>query len=307
MPEKLNLLKKALGSCWTNNEEHLFHCPRCSHHKRKLSVNIERDVFKCWICDYSGTKISQLIKKYAPGYYADWKQLRGEVDLSEYENLFGPPQHKIDVPVDLPDNFQTLTGKKTKVKQKALNYLYDRGITDQDILFWRMGFSDYGEYKGRIIIPSFDTTGKLDYFIARSYTEDWMKYKNPKVSKDIIFNDLNIDWSKDIMLVEGVFDAIKCDNAIPLLGSTLKETSTLFRKICNLRPNVYLALDTDAKDKEFAIAKKLKEYGIVARTVPVFPYNDVGEMSKQTVKLQKQKALIVNDLDFLENSIKFHI
>ena len=72
-----------------------------------------------------------------------------------------------------------------------------------------------------------------------------MKYKNPKVSKDIIFNGLNVDWDSDIVLVEGVFHAMKCRNAIPLLGSTLRENSILFQKICERKPNVYLALDDD--------------------------------------------------------------
>ena len=110
-------------------------------------MNPEKGVFKCWICDYSGTKISPLIRRYAPSYYADWRLLEGEVDLSKYDTIFAedvtpPPQV-----IDMPEHFQTLTGKKTSIKKKALKYMYSRGFTDLDILRWKVGFCNYGEYK----------------------------------------------------------------------------------------------------------------------------------------------------------------
>ena len=305
MSEKLKLLKKALGKCWTNEEEHQFHCPKCNHHKLKLSVNIDKGVFKCWICDYSGTKISPLIRRFAPSYYADWRLLEGEVDLDKYDTIFAEQEELPPQVIDLPENFQTLTGKKTRVKRKALNYLYSRGFTDTDILAWKIGFCDFGEYQDRVIVPSFDVQGNLNFFIARSYTDDWMKYKNPKVSKDIIFNGLNIDWDNDIILVEGVFDAMKCKNAIPLLGSTLRENSILFQKICERKPNVYLALDDDVKDKEFGIAKRLREYGINAMSIKITPYADIGEMPVEIVEERKQNADIVSDLDYLHYKLDF--
>ncbi len=305
MPEKLKLLKKALGRCWTNEEEHQFHCPKCNHHKLKLSVNINKGVFKCWICDYSGTKISPLIRRYAPSYYADWRQLEGEVSLDKYDTIFEEQDELQPQIIDLPENFQTLTGKKTKVKRRALNYLYSRGFTDANILAWKIGFCDFGEYQDRVIIPSFDTQGNLNFFIARSYTGDWMKYKNPKASKDIIFNGLNIDWAADVVLVEGVFDAMKCKNSIPLLGSTLRENSILFQKICERKPNVYLALDDDVKDKEFGIAKKLREYGIRVMSIDINGYSDIGEMPAEIVEERKQNADIVSDLDYLHYKLDF--
>ena len=270
-----------------------------------MSVNVDKGVFKCWICDYSGTKISQLIRRYAPGYYADYRLLEGEVDLAKYDTIFeeevsAPPQI-----IDLPENFQTLTGKKTALKKKALEYLYSRGFTDRDVLTWKIGFCDFGEYQDRVIVPSFDDEGNVNFFVGRSYTGDWMKYKNPKVSKDIIFNDLNVDWETDVILVEGAFDAMKCKNAIPLLGSTLREKSRLFQKICEKKPNIYLALDEDAKGKEFSIAKKLKEYGINVMTIDIAPYTDIGEMPQYVVEQRKQNADFVSEMDYLHYKLDF--
>ena len=67
MNEKLQILKMALGAFLLNNEESLFFCPKCDHHKRKLSINIEKNVFKCWVCDYSGKSILGLMRKYETG------------------------------------------------------------------------------------------------------------------------------------------------------------------------------------------------------------------------------------------------
>ena len=305
MSEKLKLLKKALGHCWSNDDEHQFHCPKCNHHKLKLSINIEKDVFKCWICDYSGTRISPLIRRFAPAYYADWRRLAGEVDLSRYDAIFEDKAPEPSQVIDLPENFQTLTGEKTKLKKRALDYLYSRGFADGDILTWKIGFCNYGEYQDRVIVPSFDDDGNVNFFVARSYTDDWMKYKNPRVSKDIIFNDLNIDWADDVILVEGVFDAMKCKNAVPLLGSTLRETSRLFQKICEYKPDVYLALDEDVKGKEFGIAKRLREYGIKVMSIDTTGYSDIGEMPQEVAEQRKQNADIVSDLDYLHYKLDF--
>jgi hypothetical protein len=231
--------------------------------------------------------------------------MEGEVDLQKYDEIFSEEVKRPAQVIDLPENFQTLTGKKTIIKKKPLRYLYSRGFDDSDILAWKIGFCNFGEYQDRVIVPSFDIQGNLNFFVARSYTEDWMKYKNPKVSKDIIFNGLNVDWDSDIILVEGVFDAMKCRNAIPLLGSTLRENSILFQKICERKPNVYLALDDDVKDKEFGIAKRLREYGINAMSIKITPYADIGEMPVEIVEERKQNADIVSDLDYLHYKLDF--
>ena len=305
LSDKLNLLKKALGNYWSNGSENLFYCPSCKHRKRKLSINTEKDVFKCWICDLSGTKISQLIRKFAPSYYADWRQIAGEVDLSRYETIFEDSSSRTPEVIDLPDNFQSLTGIKTTLKTKALRYLYNRGFTDRDIIKWKVGFCNFGEYQDRIIIPSFNLDGNINYFVGRSFSGDWMKYKNPQISKDIIFNDLNINWGDDLILVEGVFDAMKCINAIPLLGSTLKERSLLFQKICEKRPKVFLALDEDAKEKEQLIAKSLIEQGVDVSLIPISPFSDIGEMPRSIIEQRKQKAELVSQMNYLEYKLNF--
>tara|TARA_B100001094_G_scaffold244499_1_gene240841 strand:+ start:2814 stop:3731 length:918 start_codon:yes stop_codon:yes gene_type:complete len=305
LSDKAQILKKALGPHWVSGEELLFQCPKCTHDKLKMSVNIDKNAFKCWVCDFSGNKISYLISKFAPEYYSEWSNVADEVDLSQYEFIFEEPDEAPDIAISLPEEFKTLTGEKGKEKKKALEYLYSRGITDIDILKWKIGFCDYGEYEGRIIVPSFNLHGRVNYFVSRTYREDWMKYKNPKVSKNIIFNDLNIDWEADIVIVEGVFDAIRHKNAIPLLGSTLREEHKLFQKICRNKSEIYLALDDDAKDKELVISKRFKEYGILSKTIKISPYTDAAEIPKIEFLDRKINAELIAEIDYLRYKLNF--
>ncbi len=124
--------------------------------------------------------------------------------------------------------------------------MYKRGITDSDILKYDIGYCDSGLYSNRIIIPSYDSDGTLNFFVGRDFYSSKMKYRNCTTSKDIIGFDLFINWDEPIILCEGVFDAMAFKrNAIPLFGKTVM--TNLKKKIIESRvKTIYLALDNDA-------------------------------------------------------------
>tara|TARA_B100000214_G_scaffold168533_1_gene121073 strand:+ start:1237 stop:2022 length:786 start_codon:yes stop_codon:yes gene_type:complete len=254
------------------------------------------------VCDYSGKDILKLVRKY--GSYSqksEWLELSGKVDLNEFDNLFEKEEEEEYVQrIELPKEFMTLTSRKPSLASlPALNYLKKRGYTADDILRWKVGYCLQGEYSNRVIIPSFDEEGYVNYFIARSFTEDWYRYKNPPVSRDIVFNELYIDWGEDVVLTEGIFDAMKAGNAIPLLGSTLNERSRLFQRIVTYQPNIYIALDSDAEKKSLRLIKNLLQYDIRVRKVDISPFSDVAEMTKEEFQQRKEKASFVEEGDYL--------
>ena len=51
------------------------------------------------------------------------------------------------------------------IRRQAYNYLIKRGITDNIIDKYGIGFCDKGSFSGRIIIPSYDSKNQLNYFI----------------------------------------------------------------------------------------------------------------------------------------------
>jgi DNA primase len=193
--------------------------------------------------------------------------------------------------LSLPKEFVTLTGKYNQNSSSAIKYLYERGITKADILAWKIGYCPDGEYAGRIIVPSFNLEGKINYFIGRSYRDNWIKYKNPPSYKNsIIFNELYVDWSNDLILTEGVFDAIVAGNSVPLLGSTLPETSRLFQEIAKHDTPIYVALDPDAEKKAKNLIKDMIKYGIETYKIDVRGFQDVGSMTKKEFQERKLNA-----------------
>ncbi|NQX84287.1 MAG: hypothetical protein HRS57_03760, partial [Mycoplasmataceae bacterium] len=121
-------------------------------------------------------------------------------------------------------------GGNNFIKKHALDYLQKRNVTEQDILKYNIGYCDSGMYSNRIIIPSYDVDGKLNFFVGRDFYNSKMKYRNSPTTKDIIGFDLFINWDEPIVLCEGVFDAIAIKrNAIPLFGKTI--LSILMKKI----------------------------------------------------------------------------
>ena len=301
--EKLKLIKEILGRGYASSDEYLFFCPYCKHHKKKLSVNTEKDFFKCWVCDISGRTIRRLVRRFGSrDQLQAWDALSGKTDITTFDEIL--EFRSSDVPLQrtsIPDEFVTLTGRSTPTSaEHARKYLEKRGITQEDILRWKIGYCVRGQYEGRIVVPSFDEEGYVNYFIARTYDGNWRKYMNPSLSKDIIFNHLYIDWDSDIILVEGIFDAIKAgSNSIPLLGSTLRENSKLFHEIVKHDTPVFLALDPDAEKKTNNIIKTLLQYGIELYQIDVSGFDDVGEMTKEEFLERKQNASFIGDNDYL--------
>lgn len=290
--EKLNIVNSFLGDYHKTGNEYLYYCPFCNHHKKKLSLNFAKGKYKCWICDASGNIRKLVRKKGTFESFQKWKTLDGEVDLdTNLDDLFAEKEEAVEEIFSLPEKFISLTAKEQPISHtKPLNYLKKRGLTKEDILYWKIGFCYDGEYKNRVVFPSFNPNGELNYYVGRTVTgEKFNKFKMPPASKDIIFNELYLDFDSDIILTEGIFDAIKAgQNAVPLLGSTLKEENRLFQKIVGYDATVYLALDPDAKKKENEIIKKFINYGIETYKIEISPYKDAGEMTKE--EFQRRKA-----------------
>jgi len=126
-----------------------------------------------------------------------------------------------------------------------------------------------------------------------------MKYKNPQASKNVVFNDLFTNWNNDLVIVEGVFDAINAGNAVPILGSTLRTDSDLLRKIVRNDTPCYIALDPDAAEKERRIIETLLRYDVELYKIDVNGYEDVGEMPEDIFKDRKANATFIDRENYL--------
>jgi DNA primase len=257
----LNIITDFLGNpkkSYENKGQYGFNCKECDDGRNKgnLEVNIYQGVWKCWSCseinDTHGT-IQKLVKRYG-----NKKQLK-------LINIFIPSEDnkitKKKIPkLKLPEHFKKFNEVSSiyPVRRQAYNYLTNRGITDEMIERYGIGFCDNGSHAGRIIIPSYDKKNELNYYIARSWDlHTKAKYKNPESEKDkIIFFESLIDWEKDITLVEGAFDSIFIPNSIPMLGKHMSSLlfDTLYEKA---KGDITIALDGDAYDNAINLYHEL--------------------------------------------------
>jgi DNA primase len=292
--EKINICINTLGQYYASKDEILFKCPFCNHYKKKLSINLEKAVFKCWICNSRGG-LNYLINRFASkSDKYQWLLLTQEIDMSIANEIFAVEEKVKKQTINLPIEYTWLGHKNLLYESKApLKYLVSRGLTEKDIILYKIGFCSFGEYRNRIIIPSFDEDGDCSFFAARSYKDDWLKYKNPPVKKNIIFNDLLIDWTRPVTLVEGIFDSIKTENSIPILGSTLSVRSILFEKIVAKQTKIYIGFDQDALFKSLKVIRSMIEYGIEVSKIDTSNIEDLGSITKQETKvLQNQSTLM---------------
>lgn len=245
----VELLREVLGDEKLHYEHRgqiSFNCPVCDEDRNKgnLEVNYFSHVYKCWSCgDSEGTHgpLGKLFDKYG-----NRKQKKVYRILQPEENK---PVEKKKPKIKLPDNFILFKDSNPRypVYRQAYSYLKNRGINDEIIEKYGIGFCDKGNHFGRIIIPSYDMNGELNYYIARSWDPHTKaKYKNPEAEKDkIIFNENLINWDEDIYLVEGVFDSVFLPNSIPMLGKHMSDL--LFENIYEKsKGDIIICLDSDA-------------------------------------------------------------
>jgi DNA primase len=300
--EKTNLISEVLGNSYRTNAERLFTCPFCKHHKKKLSINLKKSVYKCWVCDATGS-IGKLIFKFGNrDHKQEWKRLSGKVDIGEFDNLFASEEQvcETETQIELPAEFITLTSPtSSREAAKAMNYLKERGLNEDDILKWKIGFCPSGTYKERVIIPSFNSEGYCNYFIARAYGKEWPKYKNPPASRNIIFNELFLNRDEDVTLVEGAFDAIVAGNAIPLLGSTLRESSKLFQLLAEYEKTIYLALDKDVDKKTLSLVRMLQKHNKTVYKIDTSDIEDIAAITKEEFFKRKSTALLMDSDNYL--------
>lgn len=263
----LQLLESVLGKGKSTSGNNVaFFSPFTSHYKPKLEIDINttsdgQNAWHCWISDKKGRSINSLFKQMNLGKQY-FEQLSKIIQSAKYKNF--DTEEKVVEVIALPEDYRPLwKPKKTPDFRNAMSYLKKRGVTIFDILKYRIGYCESGEYSGKIIIPSYDCTGQLNYFVSRAYYKaDKYKHKNPKISKDIIGFDLTINWEEPIILCEGAFDAIAIKrNAIPLFGKIIQPN--LQKKIIEKRvKDIYICLDEDAIRNALSIAEKFMGEGL---------------------------------------------
>jgi len=300
LTQKLRFIESVFGSgrLATNGKNFDVRCPICApsdNSKRKLAIRVTDDVNHCWTCGWKSHTLAPLIRRF--GTTSQLSKYREEFmpQGTRDENLESIEEKKS---LHLPQDFCLLTNasQSDPDAKAAWAYLKSRGITRKDAWYYKLGISNEYRWRRRIIIPSFDSEGNLNFFVARNIDsgDKRARYDGPDEDKlPIIFNEINIDWKRKLVICEGAFDVMKCgENSVPLLGSDLNEQSRLFNQILLHNTSIALALDGDMwYTKTPRIVKKMQEYDVNVSIVDVRQWDDPGKMTKQQFKIALEDAI----------------
>lgn len=267
----IQIIESVLGKGKVTNKGNIaHHCPFCHSSRKKMEVQMitndkGENPWHCWVCNKSGKKLTSLFKalnvnreKISELYKV--LNLQPKYNANQIDSAF-----RSTTALDLPKEYIPLVSISDSIEYKnAIHYLRaKRKITLSEIVKYNIGYCETGDYAKKIIIPSYDEFGKLNYFVGRAYYDaESFKHKNPDTSKNCVGFELFINWSLPIVLVEGAFDAIAVRrNAIPLFGKTISED--LRKKIIEHKVSkLYICLDKDAQKQALEHAEYFMNNGV---------------------------------------------
>ncbi len=298
----LKLLESYISvSKHTTSTNYSFFCPKCSHRKPKLEIDINTGKWHCWVCDDGGNSF------YTLGKWLNWPN----------EIIFQFPKSKkvsrsfitqqtttVKLPMDFIPLYENVE-HKSMVRKNVERFLFKiRRLRPIDVYKHFIGYCNSGEYSKMVIFPNYSNTGKLNYFTTRAFMGELVqKFKNPHLQKNIIGFDYSINWKMPVIIVEGALDAIAVRiNGLPCYG---KINKTILSEIIRKKPPmVVIALDADAFGDSLEAAYIFLSYNINTKIVKFDIGEDPSKLGHEKVWQRINNAEIVTKKLLLEYSLK---
>ncbi len=293
--EKLDFLRSLLGPELQRGQEYLFFCPNGCHLERpKLSINIEKGVYKCWKCGYGGNRIRNFILRFFRDRVVEWNRLEPAGRKDAFET-------KAPVEEDVGWVFTGISSWRTrlvdaleKMTPKVHEYLFiQKKLSEHALLQWNARVTS-GDYS-TVLIPSFGTNGAPNYYVQKTCSDEFTVAKRPGVSQNrVIFNEFAVRWDETIYLVENVFDAMRFPfgTAIPLLGSSVRSDSKLLEECTKKQASLAIFLDPDdvGKKRSFQLYELFTSYGLETKIVDN-QFGDIDSLEDWQLELTKRQFL----------------
>lgn len=282
---RLLFLERALGHKHTKNTVNpTFTCPWCAEKllgtKKKFTVRTDNWLTHCWVCGYKSKNLSETLAKFRPDLLGEYLgaflgsdgSLAVPNENGRYKFTWND-QSNVSTALTLPDGYMFL-GEIFHWQKDQLNdemvgvirYCKQRNLTELDIWRHKIGYCFTGKMAGRLVVPSHGVDGVLNYYVARTIHKGLKPpYENPDTpKKKFVFNEINIDWSSPVWLVEGVFDMFKIPstNVVPLVGKELGFDYRLFQLLVENNTPTIVALDNDAPRERIRMAELLFDSGL---------------------------------------------
>lgn len=313
--KKFNIVK-------TSGDEVTIVCPinNCEDKSGHLSLNIQKGVYHCWICDSSGT-IREFFDKFGVEY-DDILPSETKTFEERIRNLLKNRDKNINGKNIISDKFVQLSYFIEKLLEHdynserfgeaifAISYLSGIGLDYSDIInnyisilkffkddikvhvYGKSYFNSLDKFYGRILIPCFDLEGKVNYWIGRRYLPGIKpRYYNFGESRSNVIWGINRfakNKCSNLVLCEGVFDAIKNNKCVALLGSLITDEQINIIKVIEPK-TITIALDKGEYDKTKLMILKFLENNFSISNIKVIRYRkedpkDFGQMNRNIIE-----------------------
>lgn len=299
-------------TAYSDGNELAMRCPFHQGRSKNLWLSVPKMVFICYRCGQKGTlrKLLHRIREVRPGLFADIPEelLTGFLENKPVAIRKLAAVDKDPTEIELPKEFQPLWGQQllSPMGQRAYEYLKKRGLDEDTIEVYRIGYCEFGDYAYRVIVPTYEG-GHLVYWLARDFTNKMdLKVKNPPKAaiktgaKQCVFN-LNVaDAFRHLVINEGVFDAIATGiNAVALFGKTA--SATQIQKIRAKKfETITVMLDADAPTEGYklavALTRSLPSKDRPTVKLATLPEGDPNSVPPEVVKQALKDAVVVKEL-----------
>lgn len=286
-----------------SDKEFILYCPWHDGHKKKLYVNAASGMYNCFVCGARGSFLDFVRRVVGLADHADVFKLLNVVmsdENADYIDFFDqkPQTERVWAPaIDYPtEHFPLWVGELGVEGKAAKEYLVGRGLTDNQIAYYKLGFCIGGRYDRRVLIPTFGPNGELVTFVCRDYTDlNPYKVMNPtevegNTNKDWVFNLYNALRTGHLIVTEGVFDAIAVGvSGVALFGK--EATDSQLSKLVLDRPlRITCCLDADAPEYNKKLARLLS--GVTPNVfVATLPEKDPSALFKDDPEALKYAIL----------------
>ena len=148
--QKIDVLEGIFGeSTLANSGKNIsVICPACransksSAKKRKLSICLEKGIYHCWVCETKGRNVAKFAIRNASANKNDFATLN-ELFAFDDTNEEKEPEYILR----LPDDFCLLVNATGRLGNIANSYLRKRGLSQNDLLRYKIGISNEYEYE----------------------------------------------------------------------------------------------------------------------------------------------------------------
>ena len=279
-------------------DEFRSHCMSGTHEDNTPSwfINKNSGIFGCFACGYRGN-LYTLIKELTGQSLKDYLQI-GNPDDYMFKAMLTKKKKRIrKIPTKLKITGDILDPHSDK---QVMEYLRNRNIDDQFINDFHIKYCNFIVINGtkfcnRILIPII-VDGKILSYDGRTFTDDKPKVLYPKgTSLGTLFNIDNLDFNKELILVEGIMDMVKIythitKNVTTCFGINLSNKQIDLLENCQ---HLLVIPDNDKAGKQFiSLLDKHMNYEY---KIGFLESKDPGEASVEELKNIIQNAKLSID------------